>query len=138
MCGKWLLRMIPAILLSCLMLNMFLQPEPGLDVSNGTSITYIGCGVGNLSMEEILASGQNNTTVASFNVTQEECFIPLQEDNILNGTSETNPRDARSEPRSENIMLLFGSLIPIIGMPVLTIINDRHRPMVLKAETLGR
>ena len=133
------MRMMLAILLSCLMLNIFLRPDAGPQASDrDKSITYIGFRVGNFTMDGNLTSGRNNTMAVSIDPAQKECVIPIQEDNILNGTSDANPRDAKSEPRKEDIMLLFGSLIPIIGMPVLTIINDRHRSMVLRVESLCR
>lgn len=144
MCGKWNAAIIPIILITGIMLNICPQTDMvGYAKVEDVSITYLGAGVGNLTMGGNLPSQNNHTGNASlapdlvFQNTEPQPLI-VPGGNILNRTNCTNPRETMEEPRNDIVLLLFASLIPIVGMPFHSIIKERRRSLVLIAESLSR
>jgi hypothetical protein len=130
-------------------ISAILAPRPCSEfgAESETSVTYIGTGVSNGSIEEAISlyamsahlnksqaaeSNPGNSTGPAIYSVEDEADISHSNATLIQASNYSNraPGQPASEPGKDDIPLMFASLVPMIGMPLLVMFAEERKKIL--------
>jgi len=130
-------------------ISAILAPRPCSEfgAESETSVTYIGTGVSNGSIEEAISmferstysnkshaaeSNPGHSTGPAISSVEDEADTNHPNATIIQASNYSNraPGQPASEPGKDDIPLMFASLVPMIGMPLLVMFAEERKKIL--------